>query len=103
MNTVEILITDSSIDQVAAAIQGTGPKVDRSIYRAHVPKFVSKSGDILRKYPTDTILAQRAKELVDYLRTSDGKVDVQELIDFFEEADAKPIMLAVWSPLDEPD
>jgi WYL domain len=40
-------ITVESINAVSAAILGTGPKVPYPIYKAHVPQFVTKAGEIV--------------------------------------------------------
>jgi hypothetical protein len=53
----QVEITTESIAQVIAAINGTGPRVENKVYRAHVPKYVTKAGEIVIKLSNEALEA----------------------------------------------
>jgi hypothetical protein len=56
-------VTPEAIASVVAAIKGTGPRVDREIFRAVVPKYVTRKGEIVRENAPETEADRRREKL----------------------------------------
>jgi hypothetical protein len=65
---VEQKVTAYSIIAVIKAIKGNGPRVDRETYKAHVPNFVTKTGEfgpLLEQYPDARLTVEAAIKEMD--------------------------------------